>query len=92
MYGITIQKGDKMGNVIEIWQPRWKYRCVLVAVGRVREGFNFLRFTKTPSMKGIYRFDGTYVRQECEVQSNGKIPCFVIPLYMLTEVPNEYEQ
>ena len=75
-----------MGNVIEIWSPRYHDRVALVAVHKVSEGFNFLRFTKAPNMKGLYRFDGTYVRQECEVQSNGTIPCFVIPLYMLTEV------
>lgn len=73
-------------TVIEIWQPRWHDRTVLVKTERVKDGWNYLRFTKTPSMTGLYRFNGTTVREECEVQSNGKILCFVIPLYMLMEV------
>lgn len=75
-----------MPREIEIWAPRYKDRTVLVATTKVTEGFNFIRFTKAPHLQGLYRFDGSYVRRECEVQSNGKIPCFVIPMYLLTEV------
>lgn len=76
-----------MARVIEIWQPRWHDRRVLVDVKKVREGVNYLRFTKSPSLgKGLWTFDGTVVRRECEVDTNGKIPCFAIPLYMLVEV------
>lgn len=75
-----------MPKVIEIWQPRYHDRVVLVDVKKVREGTNYLRFTKAPSMgKGLYTFDGTVVRRECELDTNGKIPCFAIPLYMLVE-------
>ena len=76
-----------MPRVIDIWQPRWRDRCVLVAVTKVTEGPNFIRFTKAPSLgTNLYRFDGSYIRRNCEVQSNGKIECFVVPMYLLTEV------
>ena len=76
-----------MPRVIEIWQPRWHDRVVLVDVKKVREGTNYIRFTKAPSLgKGLWKFDGTLVRRECELDSNGKLECFAIPLYMLTEI------
>ena len=85
--GNTKEREVTMPKVIEIWSPRYHDRVALVAVHKVTEGYCFLRFTKAPHLKGIlYRFDGSYVRRECEVQSNGKIPCFVIPMYMLEEV------
>lgn len=71
--------------MIEIWQPRWKDRTVLIACSKVREGINLIRFTKTPSMTGVYQVDSDVIKQ-CEVQSNGKIKCFVVPLYELVEV------
>ena len=74
-------------RVIEIWQPRWHDRVVLVDVKKVKEGTNYLRFTKAPSLgKGLWSFDGTTVRRECELDSNGKLECFAVPLYMLVEV------
>lgn len=74
-------------RVIEVWAPRYHDRVALVAVRKVKDGTNYLRFTKAPSMgKGLYSFDGTVVRRECELDTNGKIPCFAIPLYMLVEV------
>lgn len=76
-----------MPKVIEIWSPRYHDHTVLVAVTKVTEGPNFIRFTKAPHLgHNLYRFDGSYVRRECEVQSNGKIECFAIPMYLLTEV------
>jgi len=75
-----------MDRPIEIWSPKWKNRTVLIKCERVKDGWNYLRFTKTPSMTGLYQFNGTAVREQCEVQSNGKILCFAVPLYMLMEV------
>lgn len=71
---------------IELWEPRWRDRVALVSVHKVKEGTNYLRFTKAPSLgTGLYTFDGSVVRRECELDTNGKIPCFAIPLYMLVE-------
>ena len=74
-----------MAKYIEIWQPRWKDRTALIACNKVREGINLIKFTKTPSMTGIYSCDSDVIRA-CEVQSNGKIKYFVVPLYQLSEV------
>ncbi len=71
--------------MIEIWSPRWKDRTVLIACSKVREGINLIRFTKTPSMTGTYSVDSDVIRA-CPTQSNGKIQCFVVPLYELNEV------
>ena len=74
-------------RVIEIWQPRYHDGVVLIACHKVTDGWNYLRFTKAPSLKGVlYQFNGTSVRDLCEVQSNGKILCFVVPMSMLMEV------
>lgn len=74
-----------MSRYIEIWQPRFKDRTVLIACKKVREGINLIKFTKTPSMTGVYSVDSDVIRA-CEVQSNGKIDCYVVPLYELQEV------
>ena len=74
-------------RVIEIWMPRYHDRVVLVAECKVKVGVNYIRFTKDPNRKGIlYKVDGDRVREECEITSNGKIKCFVVPLGWLEEV------
>lgn len=74
-------------RVIEIWMPRYHDRTVLVAECKVKVGVNYIRFTKDPNRKGIlYKVDGDRVREECEITSNGKIKCYVVPLGWLEEV------
>lgn len=73
--------------MIEIREPRWKDRSVLVATYKVKYGKNLLRFTRTPSMPGVYSFDGERVRMNCDINSNGKIDCYVVPLSWI--VPEE---
>jgi len=76
-----------MPKAIEIWQPRYHDRVVLISVHKVKEGTNYVRFTKAPSMgNGLWSFDGSRVRRECELDTNGKIICFAVPLHWLTEV------
>lgn len=79
-------------RVIEIWMPRYHDRTVLVAECKVKCGTNFIRFTKDPNRKGLYQLDGDRVRSECEVTSNGKIKCFVVPLGWLEEVETRAQE
>ena len=79
-------------RVIEIWMPRYHDRTVLVAECKVKCGMNFIRFTKDPNRKGLYQLDGDRVRSECEVTSNGKIKCFVVPLGWLEEVETRAQE
>ena len=75
--------------MIEIWQPKWKERIVLVSVKKVRNGRNLLTYTDVPSLKGkVFSFDGASVRANCDTQKNGKayqIDCYRIPMKMLHE-------
>ena len=79
-------------RVIEIWMPRYHDRTVLVAECKVKCGMNFIRFTKDPNRKGLYQLDGDRVRSECEVTTNGKIKCFVVPLGWLEEVETRAQE
>lgn len=66
--------------MIEIWQPRWKDRKVLIAKFKVREGVNEIRFTKAPSLgTDIFRVNSEVIRA-CPIGSNGKLDCYEVPL------------
>jgi hypothetical protein len=75
-------------NTIEIWAPRWKDRKVLIAKFKVGT-HNRIVFTGVPrngaagrvpdSLKGEFYVSGTKVRA-CPVDTNGKIPCYAVPL------------
>lgn len=75
--------------MIEIWQPKWKDRTVLVDIRKVRNGVNQLFFSKTPTMPGIYTFNGMKVKEQCDIVSNGKIKCYAIPLGWLHHVEDD---
>lgn len=65
-------------NVIEIWEPRWHDRKVLIATRKVWEQ-NIIRFTKTGAYKGDYILSGEEIKKY-PVGTNGKIPCYEVPL------------
>lgn len=67
---------------IEIWQPRWKDRVVLIARHKVGAD-NYITFTKTKSLPGTYYISGDEVRA-CPISTNGKIACYAVPLDDLT--------
>ena len=72
--------------MIDIWQPRWHDRKVLIAKYKVHEGDNEIRFTKTPSLEGIYLIDGLAIRQS-PLESNGRIECYAVSLDNILERP-----
>lgn len=65
--------------MIEIMQPRWKDRTVLIATYKVGRGKNLVRFTKTKSLPDIYSCDYKDI-VKCPTQSNGRIECYAVPL------------
>lgn len=65
-------------QLIEIWQPRWKDRKVLIAKHKVGT-HNEIVFTKTPSLPEHYYLSGETIRN-CTLETNGKIPCYAVPI------------
>lgn len=70
-------------NVICIWQPKYSTREVLVATQKVRDGKNYIFFVADRNWLDLYSFDGTKVKQNCKISSNGKILVYDIPLSYL---------
>ena len=70
-------------NVICIWQPKYSTQEVLVATQKVRDGKNYIFFVADRNWVDLYSFDGTKVKQNCKISSNGKIPVYDIPLSYL---------
>ena len=64
---------------IEIRQPRWKDRVVLIATYKVGKGKNLVRFTQAKSLPDIYSCDYRDIVR-CPIQSNGTIDCYAVPL------------
>lgn len=65
-------------NNIEIWQPRWKDRKVLIAKYKVGT-HNRIVFTKTKSMPGEYYLSGEAIRRY-PLQTNGTLECYAVPM------------
>ena len=66
--------------MIRIWEPRYHDRVVLVAKHKVKDGVNKIIFTKSKSLKGkTFELTGDFIRN-CPLDSNGKIPCYAVPL------------
>lgn len=78
-------------TVIEIWQPRWKDRTVLIACHKVRDGENLIQFTKARSLPGLYSVSGSTIKNSPRC-SNGRIECYAVPLAELTTVEEKVEQ
>lgn len=76
-------------NTIEIWQPRYKDRKVLIACYKARE-HNKIVFTKAKHLAGQeFYISGKSLRGYI-VEDNGKIPCYAVPLDDLE--PLEYKE
>lgn len=68
---------------IEIWEPRWHDKVVLIAKHVVSKD-NTIVFTKCKSLAGKeYYFSGETIRR-CKLGTNGKIACYEVPLKLFT--------
>lgn len=63
---------------IEIWQPRWKDRTVLIAKHKVGT-HNEITFTKAPTYPHKYYLSGKTI-QSSPLDTNGKIDVYAVPL------------
>lgn len=85
---MIIAKDTPLQN-IQIFSPRWHDRKVLIAKFRV--GFhNRIVFDekKSPTLKGKWYMSGEKIKSY-PLESNGKIPCFAVPVEDLQ--PLEYK-
>ena len=67
-------------NHIEIWEPRYSRKDVLIAPSKVKNGWNRITFTKA-KMNDLY-LTGEEIRSY-PLESNGKIACYAVPLVRL---------
>lgn len=73
--------------MIEILQPRWHDRKVLIATYKVGE-HNHIKFINTKNMPDIYYVSGRVIRKYPK-ESNGTIDCYSVPLGELVKVSSE---
>ena len=66
---------------IEIWDPRWHDRVVLIAKYKVGDT-NDIVFTKGTLKGQNYKLSGREIRN-CPIETNGKISCYAVPLDMV---------
>lgn len=65
-------------STIEIWQPRWKDKKVLIAKYKVAT-HNQIKFTKTKSLPDTYYLSGATI-QSYPLSTNGRIECYEVPM------------
>lgn len=70
--------------MIKIWEPRWHDRVALIAKYKVKDGPNTIKFTKGSLRGKMYTMDGADIRSY-PLETNGKIPCYAVPLDVLLE-------
>lgn len=75
-------------QLIEIWQPRYKDRVVLVAKYKVGT-HNKIVFTKAKHLEGKEYYISGAKASTYPIDNNGKIACYTIPLDDLE--PLEYK-
>lgn len=66
-------------NRIEIWQPRYKDRKVLIAKYKVGVN-NEIVFTKAKHLEGkVFKMKGAKI-EKYPLDTNGRIPCYAVSL------------
>lgn len=72
--------------MIEVWQPRWHDRVVLIAKYKACAGKNEIVFTKAKSLKGKKFYVDGMDMAKCPLETNGTILCYAVPMFMLKDV------
>lgn len=72
---------------IEIWQPRYRDRVVLIAKHKVGT-HNEITFTKDKNYPDVYYLSGSTIRSY-PLDTNGKIPCYAVSLNELELLERE---
>lgn len=87
-YEVKKLSKDTPANLIEIWQPRWKDRVVLIAKHKIGM-HNEIIFTKAPSMGDNHFYASGEDLRACETDTNGKIACYALPMGKLRILERE---
>lgn len=66
-------------NLIEIWQPRYKDRVVLIASYKVKAN-NKIIFTKAKHLEGREYFMKGEQITKYPKDTNGKLTCYAVPI------------
>lgn len=66
-----------------IWQMKYCTQTVLVDTSKVSREKVYIYFVADRNHLDLYSFDGSRVRDKCEIISNGKIYCYNIPFEWL---------
>lgn len=74
-------------QLIDIWQPRWKDRRVLIAKYKVGT-HNEITFSKTKSLEGSFYISGNDIIKH-PLETNGTIACYAVPLDDLEKLERE---
>lgn len=81
------------GNMIKIWQPRWRDRRVLIARYKIPAGCDFNIEITQSTAKGVYRVSNELVCkspiESMKTKSGKAIQVRAIPLDELERVENE---
>lgn len=78
---------DTPCQLIDIWQPRWKDRVVMVAKYKVGM-HNCITFSKTKSMPGEYYLSGEEIKKH-PLNTNGKLDCYAVPMDKLEKLERQ---
>lgn len=65
-------------QVIDVWQPRWRDKVVLIASWKVGT-HNEITFSRTKSMPETYYLSGETIRA-CPMDTNGSVGCYAVPM------------
>lgn len=69
--------------MIEVWYPKYKTDECLVACYKICDGINRIKFTKAKHLAGkVFEIHSDVVRR-CNIQSNGRIDVYAIPMRLL---------
>lgn len=69
---------------IEIWDPRWHDRKVLIARRKVTPGKNIIKITKGAA-RGKYQMSSIAINSY-PLETNGVIECYAVPLDKLQRI------
>ena len=73
-------KHDVYGTIIEIWEPRYRDKTALIGKHHVKEGMNYITFTKAPAYEDkVYRVESSVIKS-CKEQANGRGIVYCVPL------------
>lgn len=70
--------------MIEIWEPRWRDRRVLIAKRKVNPKRNIIKITMGAA-KGRYEMSGIAIKSY-PLETNGVIPCYAVPLDKMEKI------